>query len=195
MLDKAFLFIVAFIFSIAANILTIYAIENVSVFTSNNSGLLRNIYYIFSMFFQLIAISLGAYYFFKNKAHDQTKLDTEKRNNLLNHLVQEYKTTQTLLNRFFYLDFNSDQELKKFKDSTVEHFSLISTFVEANENLFIFNDNDMKYLLTPSSVIQTNNSFSLASIKELKKHDLSFLKSEFSTSIMLAYKTCWNYIQ
>lgn len=193
--DRFLLITVAFAFSVLSTTFAIYAIEHIPSLKVASGESLRNFYYLFSMFIQFIALCLGAVYFLKNKNHDVAKITNQKRNELLNFLVKDLKSVREKLNTFFDKKFVTDQELKTYKSSLVEEFSTISAFIESSETIFCFEEKSHNTVIAPSSIIQNSHLFQMSSLDELKKHDTDFLKSEFSTSIMTACKSCWSQIK
>ena len=154
---------------------------------------IQNGYYIASIVFHLITIILGIYYFFNSKNRTQKKLDIDKCNHLLDRFVEEYRTVKNNLEKFFHQDFKNNTDFERYKESITEQFAVISTFIESNENIFLFNKNDMAFLLRPSSIIQGNELFFRTPLEKLKDShsQLSVLKSELSISIVQTYKVCW----
>lgn len=191
MANKLITFIVALVLITTCNVITLYSLENISSITNSTSDFIRNFYYCFSMGMQILALGLGAFYFFTNADNDKNKVLTSKKNELLNYLVNELKGIRETLERFFDQDFIDDRELRKYKELIVETFSIITIYIESNENIFKFSTEDLENLLEPSSKIQNNHLFTINKVSDFKVHDTSLLKSEMLSAFTNAYKSCW----
>lgn len=177
---------------VAINFSCLFFLQGVTIANANSStDTYRDIYYGCSVLFQVIALILGATYFYNNINYDKDKVLRAKRNQLIYLLIDDLKNARDQLNTFFYADFKEDIEFRKFKDSTVELFTSMSIFIENCESSFDFSSQSYDKLVAPSSIIQTSQLFSILSIEELKRHDLMNLKYQFSTSINHALGVCW----
>lgn len=179
---------------VGVNLSCLYLLHGVSLL-SNTTDRIRDIGTICSIIFQIIALVMGGIYFFNNINYDKTKINCSRRNELLLTLVDEYKEARKYLDTFFYNEFKTDDDLKRFKNAAIEMFATISIFIENSENIFVFTDSDYSKLIDPSSVFQNHHLFSINSIEELKKHDLSLLRAQVSTAVNGALSTCWSGIK
>ena len=184
--------VVGLICLVVVNLTCLFILQGISTSTYSSPEFIKNLGSICTIGIQFLALLMGAAYFISNIKYDQEKVLRAKRNELLIALVKEYKDIRKHLNAFFYLDISNDDDLKKFKDATVEYFATIALFIENSEKVFIFTDDEYSKLLAPSSVIETSILFSLQSVADLKKHDMNILRSQFASSYNAALSTCWS---
>lgn len=182
----------AILLLVTVTLSSIYILQVIPTANLQNPENTKTLFSVISLGVQGLALMLGLTYFIKNLNYDKQKNSRHHRNELLETLAKEYKDIREFTKPFFYADFKTDDDLKKFKDSVTELFTTITVFVENSETIFDFKEKEYSKLFTPSSILQTNQLFSLRSVEELKKHDLSAFKSQFSSSLVSALGVCWS---
>ena len=155
---------------------------------------IQKIHYIISIMFHFVTAGLAIWFFKSKMSEEQKKISIEKRNFLLNNLIKQYKNARNSLEKFFCHNFESDEDLKKYRFLIVEEFTTISSFIESIENIIVFDEKEIKKLIKPNHILNKNNLFAskepLATLRN-SKSELSQLRSEVSQSIIDAYRVCW----
>ncbi|XDD44694.1 hypothetical protein AB3N58_17775 (plasmid) [Leptospira sp. WS60.C2] len=148
-----YVFVPYFCFSIREKLIAYYQILN-----------------FFTIFFNTsIGVWLGAYYFSNKKEFDLGEKKKDKRNKIVNTLIEELKTLDEQANKIFYLNIKTQTELDLSRTIIQNCFEFFIACIENLNDILEFSNSEIRSIIEFYSFADNSKVVSLLSINLLKK--------------------------
>lgn len=128
---------------------------------------------IATIVYGIIGLSLGYWYFNKKIEIDKNDLRNDRSRNRLTFIYDELNRTDKLTSMILDLDISSNESLSKIRAQLDRMFLLINLYLDNNENLLGFSDDEIKSIIAVHSFIINSEILSSLEFKDLKKEECS----------------------
>ena len=174
--DNVFLFYIMFFafLSISFIFFSFFFKEQLSYLIDIMSSLnLEDWRSIATIVYGIIGLSLGYWYFNKKIEIDKNDLRNDRSRNRLTFIYDELNRTDKLTSMILDLDISSNESLSKIRAQLDRMFLLINLYLDNNENLLGFSDDEIKSIIAVHSFIINSEILSSLEFKDLKKEECS----------------------
>lgn len=162
----------------------------------SNLSDLRNYFSIFSsvvgFIITITGLLLGFFYYWDRHKKDGIKNNAEKRDRVINYILNELIEYDKSVDQIYYCEIKSDKELAKARSKINRSYENIQLYLEEHDNLLQLKEESIQNIISVHSYVEQSDLIMLSKLKDLKEANLSESRDLYIEKILKAKRVCIN---